>query len=56
MLHAIAAAIAAPVYLGERRNNKGTVVQMSPEAAEALLARERRVWADAVRATGATAS
>jgi hypothetical protein len=31
------------------------VVKMSPEAAETMLARERKTWSDAVRSTGAKA-
>jgi hypothetical protein len=31
------------------------VVNVDAQAAEALLARERKIWADAVRTTGATA-
>ena len=50
------AAITTSAYAGEMDKQMGQSLQMSPEAAATMLARERRVWADAVRTTGATAS
>ena len=50
------AATNRPAYAGEMDKQLGTAVQMSPAEAEAMLARERKVWADAVRTTGASAT
>jgi tripartite-type tricarboxylate transporter receptor subunit TctC len=52
---AFAAAIAAPAYGPEMEKQSSIVVKMSPEAAETMLARERKTWSDAVRSTGAKA-
>ena len=52
---AFAAAISAPAYAPEMDKQSSIVVKMGPEAAEAMLTRERRVWTDAVRNTGAKA-
>ena len=52
---AFAAAIAAPAYGPEMEKQSSIVVKMGPEAAEAMLARERKTWSDAVRSTGAKA-
>ena len=53
---AFAAAIASPAYAAEMAKQSATIVNVSPEDGAQLLARERRIWGDAVRATGATAS
>ncbi len=53
--NAFALAIAEPSYAAELNKQMGDVVSVTPEAAVHLLARERKVWADTVRATGATA-
>jgi tripartite-type tricarboxylate transporter receptor subunit TctC len=53
---AFAAAIASSAYAAEMTKQSATIANISPEEAAQLLARERRVWSDAVRATGATAS
>lgn len=53
---AFAAAIASPAYAAEMGKQAATIASISPLEAEALLARERKVWVDAVRATGASAS
>lgn len=51
---AFAAAIDTPAYAEEMAKRSTIVVKMSTEAGEALLARERKTWAEAVRITGAT--
>jgi tripartite-type tricarboxylate transporter receptor subunit TctC len=53
---AIANATAAPDFKAEMAKQLGTAEQVSPDAAEAMLARERKIWAEAVRTTGATVS
>ena len=53
---AFAAAIASPAYAAEMGKQAASVVAVAPAEADALLARERKVWSDAVRATGASAS
>jgi tripartite-type tricarboxylate transporter receptor subunit TctC len=53
---AFAAAIATPAYAAEMEKQSAVVVKMTAEQGDALLARERRVWPDAVKRTGATAS
>jgi tripartite-type tricarboxylate transporter receptor subunit TctC len=53
---AFAAAIDTPAYAEEMSKRSTIVVKLSAEAGEALLARERKTWADAVRSTGASAS
>jgi len=52
---AFAAAIATPAYAAEMGKQASLVVNVDSQAAEALLVRERKVWTDAVRTTGATA-
>ncbi len=52
---AFAAAIASPAYAAEMEKQLTLVVRMAPEAADTLLARERKTWSDAVRNTGAKA-
>lgn len=52
---AFAAAIATPEYAAEMGKQASLIASVGPQAAEALLARERKVWAEAVRTTGATA-
>ena len=53
---AFAAAIDTPAYGDEMARRSSIVVKLSPEAGDALLARERRIWTDAVRATGASSN
>ena len=53
---AFAAAIATPAYAEEMDRRSTIVVKLSTEAGEALLARERKTWSDAVRTTGATSN
>ena len=50
------AAISAPGYADEMTRRASIVVRLTPAAGDALLARERKVWADAVRATGASSN
>ncbi len=50
------AAIGTPAYAEEMTRRASIVVKLTPEAGDALLARERRVWAEAVRATGASSN
>ncbi|MFO1307675.1 MAG: tripartite tricarboxylate transporter substrate binding protein [Burkholderiales bacterium] len=52
---AFAAAIATPAYAAEMGKQASLVVSVDAQAAEVLLSRERKVWADAVRTTGASA-
>jgi tripartite-type tricarboxylate transporter receptor subunit TctC len=53
---ALAAATATAAYRAEMAKQLGSADQVSVEAAEAMLARERRIWTEAVKITGATAS
>lgn len=53
---ALAKATSDAVFKAEMDKQLGTAEQVSVEAAEAMLARERKIWADAVRSTGASAS
>ena len=53
---ALAAAIASPAYAAEMEKQTTSVVRIDVDAANAMLARERKIWADAVRTTGATAN
>jgi len=53
---AFAAAIDTPAYAEEMAKRSTVVVKLSAEAGDALLARERKTWADAVRTTGATSN
>jgi tripartite-type tricarboxylate transporter receptor subunit TctC len=50
------AALSDPAYAAEMDRQLGQVEHIGVEAATALLARERKLWADAVRITGASAS
>ena len=50
------AAIGAPGYADEMTRRASIVVRLTPAAGDALLARERKIWADAVRATGASSN
>lgn len=52
---AFAAAIATPGYAADLDKQMTLVVKLGPEAGDALLARERKTWTDAVRSTGAKA-
>lgn len=52
---ALAALTATPAY-GAELARRGAIVMKAPvEGADAMFARERKLWADAVRMTGATA-
>ncbi|MBM3408715.1 MAG: tripartite tricarboxylate transporter substrate binding protein [Betaproteobacteria bacterium] len=53
---AISNATATGAYGAEMAKQHGTADAISVDAAERMLARERRIWADAVRITGASAS
>lgn len=53
---AIASATATGAYGAEMAKQHGSAEQISVEAAENMLARERRIWTEAVKITGATAS
>lgn len=53
---ALATATSDAAFKAEMAKQLGTAEQVSVEAAEAMLARERKIWAEAVRSTGATAS
>ena len=53
---AFASTIAMPEYKAEITKQMGMVVDMGVEAGEKMLARERQIWADAVRKTGAKSS
>ena len=53
---AFAAAIATTGYAAEMEKQSTIVVKMGPDEAATMLARERRVWTDAVRRTGASAN
>ena len=50
------AAIGMPAYAEEMTRRASIVVKLTPEAGDALLARERKIWAEAVRATGASSN
>jgi tripartite-type tricarboxylate transporter receptor subunit TctC len=50
-----AATIITPDYKAELDKQMGLVVDMNVEAAGRMLSRERKIWADAVRQTGARA-
>lgn len=52
---ALAVVIAAPGYAGELAKRHAMVMRVPVEASDALFARERALWIDAVRITGATA-
>jgi tripartite-type tricarboxylate transporter receptor subunit TctC len=52
---AFAQALASPALAGELDRQSTLLVRMTPQDAQAMLARERKVWTEAVRATGATA-
>ncbi|GMU70692.1 MAG: tripartite tricarboxylate transporter substrate binding protein [Burkholderiales bacterium] len=49
------AAIATSAYAAELSKQASLVANVDAQAAEGLLARERKVWSDAVRMTGASA-
>ncbi|NBS63490.1 MAG: tripartite tricarboxylate transporter substrate binding protein [Betaproteobacteria bacterium] len=53
---ALASATATGAYGAEMAKQHGSAEQISVEAAENMLVRERRIWAEAVKITGATAS
>jgi tripartite-type tricarboxylate transporter receptor subunit TctC len=53
---AFSTTIAMPEYKAEIDKQMGMVVDLGVEAAEKMLVRERSVWADAVRKTGARAN
>lgn len=53
---ALATATATGAYGAEMAKQHGSAEQISVEAAEKMLVRERRIWAEAVKITGATAS
>lgn len=53
---ALATATTDASFKAEMDKQLGTAEQVTVEAAEAMLARERKIWAEAVRTTGATAS
>ncbi len=53
---ALASATATGAYGAEMAKQHGTADPISVTAAEAMLERERRIWAEAVRITGASAS
>jgi tripartite-type tricarboxylate transporter receptor subunit TctC len=50
---AFASTIALPDYQAEIAKQMGQIVDLNAEAGEKLLTRERKIWADAVRKTGA---
>lgn len=52
---ALAAVAAAPGYGPELAKRGAVVMRVPPENADAVFARERALWVDAVRTTGATA-
>ena len=52
---ALAAVTAAPGYAAELPKRGALVMRVPVEASEALFTRERALWVDAVRTTGATA-
>ncbi len=49
------AVVSAPGYAGELAKRSALVMRVPAEASAALLARERALWTDAVRMTGASA-
>lgn len=53
---ALAGATATGAYGAEMAKQHSAADQLTVEAAEKLLSRERRIWAEAVRITGASAS
>lgn len=53
---AFAAAIDTPAYAEEMSKRSTIVLKLSTQEGEALLARERKTWAEAVRSTGATSN
>ena len=53
---AITAATSTPSFKAEMAKQLGSAEQVSVAEAEVLLARERKIWTEAVRITGATAS
>ena len=52
---ALASVVSAPGYGAELAKRNALVMKLPVEASEAMFARERTLWADAVRMTGATA-
>ncbi len=52
---ALGSVTSVPSYAGELAKRGALVMRVSPENADALFARERALWVDAVRTTGATA-
>ena len=52
---ALAALTATPAYAAELVKRGAVVMRVPVESSEAMFARERTLWADAVRTTGATA-
>jgi tripartite-type tricarboxylate transporter receptor subunit TctC len=52
---ALGSVISAPSYAGELFKRGALVMRVAPENADALFARERALWVEAVRTTGATA-
>ena len=52
---ALAALTATPAYAAELAKRGAVVMRVPVESSEAMFARERTLWADAVRTTGATA-
>lgn len=52
---ALATVTGAPAYLSELERRAAQPLRVPPEASAASFARERKLWSDAVRTTGATA-
>jgi hypothetical protein len=52
---AMATLTATPAYAGELARRGAVVMKVPVAGSEAVFARERTLWADAVRMTGATA-
>ena len=52
---ALAALTATPAYAAELTKRGAVVMQVPVDASETMFVRERRLWADAVRITGASA-
>ena len=52
---AFSTAIGNTGYVADLDRQSTMMVRMSPEAADTMLARERRIWSEAIRNTGASA-
>ena len=53
---AVTAATANPTYIGEIEKQFGQVNPLTPEQAQQMLSRERKVWTETVARTGAKAN